>query len=489
VPLTQPRLDILPDLRLLIGDERIGESSAGYYGHVYAATGTLTASLPLAGAAEIDDAVAAARDAFPVWAGTSLAERRNRLLALVELVRADGPTLQALQTLESSVPSRFAASFPGAACDFLTYYAGWADKCGGDVIGTWPSPALDYTIDEPYGVVGIIVPWNAPMVSFAQIVGAALAVGNTVVLKPPEAAPFTTLRLGELALQAGLPPGVVNVVPAGPIGGEALVRHPGVNKIHFTGSGATARKILDAAKENLTPVGLELGGKSAHLVFADTNVRLAARQVLTGLVINSGQGCANGTRVLVEAPVYEEVLRLAAGRVRHLSVGDPFSSETFIGPVISNAACARIISVIERARDGGSGRLVCGGQRVTGDALGDGYFIQPTIFADVDNASELAREEIFGPVLSFMKFENDQEAVALANDSQYGLAAYLHTNDLKRAHRVGRALEVGNVWVNGFEGVSPSMPFGGVKRSGYGRIGGFAGLKEFTRTKNLWIAL
>ncbi|MFI6042503.1 aldehyde dehydrogenase family protein [Nocardia sp. NPDC051321] len=487
--MTQPPLEVLPNVGLLVGDERIDESSAGNYDHIYAATGTRTTSLPLAGVAEMDAAVAAARRALPVWTATPLPERRNMLLALAELIRVHAAALGALQTLESSVPARFAASFPAAASDFLDYYAGWADKIGGDLIGTWRAPALDYAIDEPYGVVGIIIPWNGPMVSFAQIAGAALAAGNTVVLKPPEAAPFTSLRLGELALEAGFPPGVVNIVPAGPVGGEALVRHPGVDKVHFTGSGATARKILDAAKQNLTPVGLELGGKSAHLVFADTNVRLAARQVLAGLVIFSGQGCANGTRVLVQAPVYDEVLKLAAARVRHLPVGDPFGADTFVGPVISGAACHRIGAVIERARDSGSGRLVCGGSRIADDDRAAGYFIEPTIFAEVDSASELAQEEIFGPVLSFMKFDTDQEAVALANDSQYGLAAYLHTNDLKRAHTVSRALEVGNVWVNGFEGISPSIPFGGVKRSGFGRIGGFAGLREFTRQKNVWISL
>jgi aldehyde dehydrogenase (NAD+) len=373
------------------------------------------------------------------------------------------------------------------AADFLRYNAGWADKLGGDVISTWPVRALDYSLDEPYGVVGLIIPWNGPLASMGQMLGPILAAGNTVVVKPSELAPFTALRIGELCLAAGLPPGVVNVVPGGAEAGEALVRHPGIDKIHFTGSGSTAQRILAGALTNLTPVGLELGGKSAHIIFAGGDLRMAARQALTGAVALAGQGCANGTRVLVEASVYDEVLRIALGRLKHVVVGDPMQQRTIMGPVVSADACERVLGVIARARDENHGRLVAGGERLGGE-LDGGYFIAPTVFADVDNGSDLEQMEIFGPVLSFMRFSSESDAIRLANDTSYGLAAYVTTNDLRQAHRVSRALAVGSVWVNGFTGLSPATPFGGVKRSGYGRIGGLAGVREFLRPKNVWMA-
>jgi aldehyde dehydrogenase (NAD+) len=482
MPFTQPPLDVLPDTRPLIGDDRTG-TTGGEHEHVYAATGRPTTVVPLAGEKEMDQAVAAARAALPGWRETPPTERRALLLRLCELITANADELVALQVVENSVPIQFAASFPAACVDFLRYAAGWADRLGGDVVPA--GRAFDFTLDEPYGVVAVIVPWNGPLVSVGQVLGPALVTGNTVVLKPPELAPFTSLRLGELFRAAGFPPGVVNVVPAGPEGGDALVRHPGLDKIHFTGSGATARRIVAAAGDNLTPACLELGGKSAHLIFADADLRLAARQALTGMVVYSGQGCANGTRILVEQPVYEEVLTIATKRLRHVRMGDPFAPEVSMGPLVTTAACDRVLGMVSAARERGDGRLVTGGER----ADGDGFFVTPTVFADVDNTSDLAQLEIFGPVLCFLPFRTEEEAVRLANDTPYGLAGYLNTNDLRRAHRVSRRLECGSVWVNGFQGLSPAAPFGGTKGSGYGRTGGAAGIREFTRPKNVWLAL
>jgi aldehyde dehydrogenase (NAD+) len=486
--LIEAPLDLLPDVRPLIGDARPGEVGGGEHQHRYAANGQPTVGVPLCGGAEMEAAVSAARTVSQRWRNLAGDRRRGLLLRAAELVSADAPRLTALQTLESAMPHQFARALPGAAADFLAYYAGWADKIGGEVLDTWPMRALDYTLEEPYGVVAVVVPWNAPLVSLAQIAGAALAAGNAVILKPSELAPFTSLRVGELFLEAGLPPGVLNVVPAGPEGGALLVGNPGVDKIHLTGSGETARRVIDSAREHLTPFGLELGGKSAHLIFADANIGAAARQALAGLVLYSGQGCANGTRIMVEAPVYEEVLELAISRISQLTVGDPLAKATVVGPLICERACERVLAVIDDARDGGHGRLVAGGCRLDGE-LAAGYFVAPTVFAEVDNASSLAQEEIFGPVLAFMSFTSEEEAVALANDSRYGLAAYVHTSDLRRAHRVAQRLEVGNVWVDGFYGIAPSMPFGGVKQSGQGRVGGHAGLREFLRPKNVWVAL
>ena len=481
-------LDVLPDTRPLVAGERLDPSGGAVHPHVYAATGRVTAEVALGGPREIDAAVAAGRAALPRWRALAAPERRAILTRAAQLVLADAERLSAIQTLETSLPIQFARGVPAVAADHLAYHAGWSDKVGGEVVTTWPGPALDYTVEEPYGVVAVIVPWNSPLVSMAQVAGAALAAGNCVVLKPPELAPFTSLRVGELFGEAGLPAGVLNVVPGGAGAGEALVRHPGVDKIHFTGSGATARRVLAGAQEHLTPVALELGGKSAHVIFADSDPKAAARHALSGLLIGSGQGCVNGTRVLVERPIYEQVLEHAVARLRRLPVGDPMRADTVLGPVITEVACERILGVIGRARQEGSGLLVTGGERLGGD-LAPGYFVAPTIFGDVDPASELAQDEIFGPVLAFAPFDTLQRALDLANGTRYGLAAYVHTADVRRAHRVAAGLEAGNVWVNGFYGVAPSMPFGGNKQSGHGRVGGRAGLREFTRPKNVWLAL
>jgi acyl-CoA reductase-like NAD-dependent aldehyde dehydrogenase len=486
VAVTEAPLEVLPGTGLLIGDTRVDSSSGGEWEHIYPATGKLTTRLPLAGADEIDAAVLAARAAFPSWKALPADQRRNLLLKVAALITEHATELSTLQSLENGMPQLIAGSFPPTTADLFTYNAGWADKIGGDVISTWGSAAFDYTIEEPYGVVAIIIPWNGPMVSVGQTAGPALAAGNTVVLKPPELAPFTCLRLGELFLEAGFPPGVVNVVPAGPVGGEALVRHRQVDKIHFTGSGETARKILANTLENLTPVGLELGGKSANLVFADADLDQAVQQALGGIVNLSGQGCINGTRVLIESSVYDEFVSACVGMIGAIPMGDPFGEMTFMGPVISAGACERILGMIERAK--GESTLVAGGERLGGD-LADGYFIAPTIFADVDNSGYIAQHEVFGPVLAIEKFETEEEAVALANDTPYGLAAYVHTNDLRRTHRVASALECGNLWVNGFMGIPASVPFGGVKQSGNGRIGGKAGIHEFLRPKNVWVGM
>lgn len=486
--LIEPPLTLLPDARPLIGDQRIANPSGGEYEHRYAATGKPTRPVPLGGQREMDAAVQAARHALPRWQALPPNERRDMMLRLCHLITENAEPLTALQILENAVPRMFASRFPQSAVDYLAYNAGWVDKIGGEVVPTWPSRGVDFTLDEPYGVVAVIVPWNGPLPSLGQVLGPALAAGNTVVVKPPELAPFTALRFGELVLEAGFPPGVVNVVPAGPEGGSALVRHPGVDKIHFTGSSGTAKKILAGALENLTPVGLELGGKSALLVFPDADLLAAARQAVSAAIIMSGQGCTNSTRLLVDRTVYERLLRIVRGLIKHTVVGDPYDMRTFMGPVVSAAACDRIMGVIAQARESGAGRLAVGGERLGGE-LASGYFISPTLFVDVDNKSDLAQNEIFGPVVAAMSFDTEEQAVQLANDTCYGLAAYVYTNDLDRALRVGQALMTGNVWINGFEGIPPSAPFGGIKQSGYGRLGGIAGIREFTRPKNLWMSV
>jgi acyl-CoA reductase-like NAD-dependent aldehyde dehydrogenase len=292
--------------------------------------------------------------------------------------------------------------------------------------------------------------------------------------------------MGELFLEAGLPPGVVNIVPGGAEAGEALTCHPGVDKLHFTGSGDTARRVLAGAQQNLTPVGLELGGKGAHLVLADADLQAASQQIIGGIVQMSGQTCLCGARVIAEAGVYDELVELISSMLPFISVGDPLEKDTMMGPVVSESAADRIIAMIERARQ--HSRLIAGGERLSGDHAA-GYFIPPTVFVDVESDTEIAQQEVFGPVLSIMRCNGTAEGIRLANATRYGLAGYLWSRDLATTHRVVADLEVGNVWVNGFFGMPPAMPFGGVKSSGFGRLGGRDGIREFTRPKNVWLAM
>lgn len=485
MPIKQPSTEHFPSVSLIVGERRIASADGGVHEHLYPGTGQTTIALPLAGAAEMDAAVRAARHAFSAWRALSGDRRRDLLIRLADLVQARSVELCDIGTAENGIPRSKAVFHHWAAVDAFRYHAGWADKIHGELLPTWPNQGLDYTMPEPYGVVAIIIPWNSPMALFAATVAPALAAGNTVVVKPSELAPLSALKFGELALEAGLPPGVLNVVPGGPQGGQALVSHPGVDKIHFTGSGPTAKAILGSARENLTPVGLELGGKSARLVFADSDLDAAARDAVTGATSISGQGCLLGTRVLVEAAAYDGFIGRCKAVMEAVLLGDPFEPGTQMGPVISAGACSRILEVIDKAgRDGA--RLVSGGERLGGDFAG-GYFIRPTLFADVDNASSLGQDEVFGPVLSVMRFQSDDEALRLANASPFGLAAYVHTHDVRRAHRLAGQLEVGNVWINGF-GFPASLPFGGAKQSGVGRIGGAHAIHEFTRVKNVWLA-
>lgn len=485
--LTPAPIDLLPKHSLLLDGQWLAGGSGGDMQHIYPATGEPTRHIALAGADEVDRAVRSCRAALPTWRALPGARRRDLLLHFADLLDRDAETLVTLGACENGVPiARGRLHFRGAVEQFR-YVAGWADKHAGEVLPAGPMPGFNYVQPEPYGVVALIIPWNAPMHILGATLGPALAVGNAVVLKPSELAPFTSAKVGELLLEAGVPPGVVNIVTAGPAGSEALVRHPGVDKIHFTGSGATARKVLTGALENLTPVGLELGGKSARLVFADADMDVAVREAVSGALAMSGQGCLLGTRILVDEAVYPVFVERCAQVLRSVVVGDPMADTSQIGPVVSRAACERILGTIEMAKACGKARLVCGGARLGGD-LAEGYFIQPTLFADVDNATPLARNEIFGPVLSMMPFRTEEEAVRLANDTSYGLAGYIHTNDLKRCHRVAAALEVGNVWVNGFF-FGATLPFGGVKQSGFGRTGGRQGLDEFSRVKNVWMPL
>jgi len=471
---------------MLIGGEWITKGSLGEIVHINPSTGREHPPVPHAGEQEVDSAVRAAKDAQRVWWSMTADQRRDALLALADSIRRATPELAALNALDNGCPTRIGASFPMAAADHFTYYAGWADKITGDVIPTWPGQALDYALMEPYGVIGEIIPWNMPMFNVGQVVASALAAGNAVVFKAPDLAPFTVLRFAELVAESGLPAGLVNVLPGDGVTGAAMVAHTGIDKISFIGGGLTARAIMKSAADTLKPVTFELGGKSANIVFPDADLRASAGQAAFQSMGMTGQACLSASRLFVHEDVYEPFVGGLKQVIATLQVGDPFVEGTMIGPVINSSALDRIMGVIEAARAAGHS-LLMGGDRLGGD-LSDGFFVAPTVFADLDNSSDLAQNEVFGPVLSVMKFSDEDEVVAMANDSAFGLASYVHTNDLKRAHRVAATLQSGSVWVNG-SGVRTSAPFGGVKQSGFGRMGGRFGLEDFMYPKNVHIPL
>jgi aldehyde dehydrogenase (NAD+) len=479
----------LPNGSLLVGDQWVEKTSAGRAEHINPATGKPLATFAMAGATEVDAAVEAAGAAFGEWRSWTAQRRREALVRVAQLLEERVERHNVVRSLEGGSPFKGRpAGGKWLAAEYFHYYAGWVDKLHGQTLPSYSAPSLDYTLPEPFGVVAVIVPWNAPVVSAAMKVAPALAAGNCVVLKPSELGPFTPQLFGEICLDAGLPPGVVNIVTGGPEAGEALVGHPVVGKITFTGGASTATKVLEAAARNLTPVLLELGGKSANVVFEDADLDAAAAMATQmGIVNGAAQGCNLPTRLLAHASIYDELVRRIADRAAATKVGMPFSPGIQMGPVVNDAACKRILGVIDRASSEGA-RLVTGGTRLGGD-LADGYFIAPTLFADVDPASDLAQNEVFGPVQGAIRFTDEAEAVAIANDTSYGLAGYVWTSDLGRAHRVSAALDAGWIGVNGFPPMPPNAPFGGTKRSGFGREGGLEGLLEFVRTKNVYIDL
>lgn len=484
-----PNIDILPRHPVIIGDLLAERGGGEVLPHIYPATGQVTREIRLASADDVDHAVQAARAAFPAWRALTGDKRRDLMFKLAALFEQNAKGLAALVTIENGSPCFAAPHMAYDAAQKFRYFGGWADKIQGRTISTWGGPAHDYVAYEPYGVVGAIIPWNGPLFAATMVMAPAIAAGNCILVKAPELAPYTVMRLGELFLEAGFPPGVVNVVTGGPDVGEAMVKHPGVDKIQFVGSGATAKKVLRTAAETLKPCGLELGGKSAVIVFADADLQQAARRGLSGAVSVSGQGCVNGTRLLVERPIYDKYIQMLQTFGAHIKVGDPMDPSTIMGPIISETSVQRILGMIDAAVKQDGSRLVAGGARLGGD-YAEGYYLPLTIIADVSNESALAQHEVFGPVLAVIPFDGEDEAIALANGTPYGLGAYVHTQNLRRGHYVASQLDAGMIQVNGSgEGMTACAPFGGMKQSGYGRLGGEAGLHEFLRIKNVWVNL
>jgi aldehyde dehydrogenase (NAD+) len=469
---------------LLIDGKRVPALSGCYFDTLNPATEQVIARVAEADAADIDLAVRSSRAAFEgAWGHMRAADRGHALLRLADLIRQNIDELVELESLDSGKPvSAIRRQDLPAVLDTLAYYAGWADKINGQVIPARPD-ALTSTVREPMGVVAAIVPWNFPLMIGMWKIAPALACGCTVVLKPAELTPLTALRIGELALEAEFPPGVLNVVPGfGKTAGQALVDHPDVDKVTFTGSPGVGRQILRSAAGNLKRVTLELGGKSANVIFPDADLDAAVKAAGSGIFFNAGQVCSAGSRILVHEKIHDEVVERLAARASMIRLGDPKDSATAMGPLISAGQMKRVLDYIEVGKNEGA-RIAAGGTR-HGDT---GYFVNPTIFTEVEHDMRISQEEIFGPVAAVLRFKDDEDAIRLANGTSYGLAAGVWTTDIGRGHRFAKRLKAGTVWVNTFGPTDVRLPWGGARDSGFGREHGESAIENFTEPKVVWI--
>jgi phenylacetaldehyde dehydrogenase len=474
--------------KLLIGGEWVDALDGAVLDTINPSTGEVISQVAEGSAADVDRAVKAAREAFEhgPWPRMKPAARAAALWRLGDLILADAEELGRIETLDQGKPYAYAVhgDVPSAA-GLFHYMSGFATKLEGSTIPiSAPGEFHTYTLREPLGVVGLIVPWNFPLVISSWKVAPALAAGNTVVLKPAESTPLSALRLGQLALEAGIPPGVLNVVNGyGHTVGQRLAEHPGVDKISFTGSTATGRRIIDAARGNIKRVTLELGGKSANIIFPDADLDAAIQGSSDGIFYNAGQACAAGSRLYVHDDVYDEVVAGIAAKARAIKVGDGFDPTSEIGPVASRAHFDRVNAYLELGRN--EGTVVTGGGRIGGR----GYFVEPTIFADAAPDARILTEEIFGPVVVANRFRDVDEVVASANDTRYALASGIWTKNISTALSTAARIQAGTVWVNAYGVFDPSMPFGGMKESGWGREMGHEVMHDYTDVKTVCVKL
>jgi aldehyde dehydrogenase (NAD+) len=479
------RAPALKHYQLFIDGKHVAPSGGTYSLDIDPATEEVIGMVAEGDKADVDLAVSAARAALKPWGAMRAAERGRILQRAAALLEEHQEELIALESRDAGKPlASVRRQDMAAVIDTVRYYAVWCDKITGQVIPARPD-ALTYTVREPVGVVAAIVPWNFPLMIGMWKIAPALACGCTVVVKPAELTPLSVLRVAELFLEAGLPAGALNVVCGkGSVVGEALVQHPGVDKVTFTGSPKVGRGILKGAASNFKRVTLELGGKSANVIFADANLDKAVRAASSGIFFNAGQVCSAGSRVLVQRAVYDEVVSRLAARARAIRVGDPRVPETTMGPVISEAQMKSILNYIEIGKAEGAS-AVTGGAR-----LGTkGYFIEPTVFANVEHEMRVSQEEIFGPVLCVIPFDAEQDAVRIANGTSYSLAAGIWSADIGRVHRMAAALKAGTVWINTYGYTDVRLPWGGSGESGFGREHGDAALENFTEPKAIWLAL
>jgi aldehyde dehydrogenase (NAD+) len=452
------------------------------------ATGEVLSELAAGTAVDVDRAVAAARTALDgPWSTWKPFDRQRAIIRLAELVEQNYDELTLLDTLEMGIPwSRWRVSRRALAQ--LHWYAGQAVAIHGKTI---PNSALgnflSWTLKEPVGVVGAIIPWNGPISAAISKVGPVLATGCTVVLKPAEEASLSTLRLGALCLEAGIPEGVVNVVTGtGESAGAALAAHPGVDKIAFTGSFETGQRIVQASAGNMKRLTLELGGKSPNIIFADADLPAAIAGAATAIFINSGQVCTAGSRLFVEKSAYDQVVEGVAKIGAAMRVGDGLDPSTEMGPLVSQSQLDRVLGYMSLGQAEGA-KPVTGGGRVTKDGLDRGFFVEPTVLTSVENGMRIAQEEIFGPVVSVIPFTEVDEVVRMANETQYGLASGVWTKDIGRAHTIAGKVHAGTVWLNTYLMMDPAVPFGGYKHSGYGRESGVEHIAEYLNTKTVWL--
>jgi aldehyde dehydrogenase (NAD+) len=443
-----------------------------------------------AGAEDVDAAVQAARAQMEPgsdWQKMKPRDRAKVLWKLADMLSARAAEIGRIETLDNGKPifeSQFVDTPAAAEC--LYYYAGWSGKVSGETLPVADN-AFTYTLREPVGVVGAITPWNFPLMLAVWKIAPALACGNTVVIKPASNTSLSLLKFAEYAQECGLPPGVLNVVPGrGSVVGNAIVDHPGVDAIAFTGSTEVGRQLMARAAKTLKKISLELGGKSPNIVFADADLDAAARGALNAIFYGKGEVCAAGSRLLVEEAAHEELMAKVTERAAKMVAGDPLHPKTRLGAIVSKEQMENVLSYIESGKQ--ESKLVAGGAR-TDIGTGKGYFIQPTIFDDVMPDHRIAREEIFGPVLATIRFKDAEDAVAKGNATVYGLAAAVWTRDVSKAHRIARALKAGTVWVNTYNLYDPALPFGGFKESGFGRDQGRDALEKYTQTKSVWVNL
>jgi aldehyde dehydrogenase (NAD+) len=473
--------------RLLIGNEWI--EGAKCFDTINPATGDLLTEIVEASAGDVNHAVQAARRAFEdrtgPWRKMSASDRGRLIWKLADLVEKNIDELAELETLDNGKPifeSRY-IDMPMVA-DVLRYYAGLATKIHGETVNSLES-AFTYTVREPVGVVGMIVPWNFPLLLASWKIGPALACGDTVVLKPAEQTPLTALRFGELAIQAGLPAGVLNIVTGGPSTGQSIVQHPGIDKIAFTGSTAVGKEIMRSAANTLKRVTLELGGKSPNIVCSDSDLDNAVKGAITGIFYGKGEVCNAGSRLFIESKVRDEFTEKLVARAKKMQPADPLDPKTRMGAIVSQQQMQTVLGYIEAGKKEGA-KLITGGNRVSVDGS-KGFFIEPTIFGDVKNDMKIAQEEIFGPVLSMIAFDDAEQAVEQANRNSYGLAAAVWTRDIKKAHHISRQLRAGTVWINTYGLMDAALPFGGYKQSGFGRELGEHAIEHYTELKSVWL--
>lgn len=472
-----------------INNEFLPSSNGKTMDVVNPATEEVIAQVPASTKEDVDAAVQAARAAFEgPWAKLSARERGRVIYTLGEKLVERADEFASLETAHNGKPIFESRQIEiPAAAECLQYFAGWADKVHGETVPV-KGNYFTYTLREPLGVCAAIVPWNFPLLLAMWKVAPALAMGNTMVLKPASQTPLTALAFGEICRDAGLPPGVLNIITGGGSSvGQAIVEHPGIDKIAFTGDTSTGKSIMRSSADTLKKITLELGGKSANIVLADADIDAAVRGAATGIFYGKGEVCAAGSRLLVDKSIRDEFIEKLAARTRKMTPGDPMNPKTRLGAIASKGQLERVLQYVETAKQEG-GTLVAGGERHD-IGTGKGYFMQPTVFADVTPSMTIAREEIFGPVLAAIEFTDVDEAIATANASEYGLAAAVWTKDVKKAHYVARRLQAGTVWVNTYNIYDTAAPFGGYKQSGFGREMSVHALEHYTQVKSVWVDL